>query len=132
MTEQQAQKLLDGLKAAPALMRMKTALDFDQAMRSHDYSRRLALLVLSRPGADLLDNIKANRELAVAMADVLERLRDYGPMLEELRRLVSVAETRIVIALAAREDAVEIVADAKNSRKAKKRRGHRGQVENRL
>jgi hypothetical protein len=120
--ERFAEEMLAGLKAAPALLDMPTCEALEKALEGHGYTRRLALAVLTRSGADILSEIERNRDFAVAMADCLLRLRSYSPLLREARRLARTAEARLTVALAMREDMREILAEARG----RERKAHRG------
>jgi hypothetical protein len=76
-------------------------------------TRRIALAVLTTSGSRLLDEIAADRDYAVAVADVYQHLDGYLGRLRELTELMSAAQVRMMLALANREDMYAVMQQAK-------------------
>ena len=74
--------------------------------------RRAALLTLSSPGTWLVEQVENDRDFAVHVARVHGRLRGYPEEIRGLSELLDCAQARMVVALSARADLDQIIAEA--------------------
>jgi hypothetical protein len=76
-------------------------------------NRRVAMMILTRPGKFVIDWARGDRKTAVAMADGVLGIRDTVKRMRELADLLEAAEWRLAIALCEREDMTSVYAEAK-------------------
>lgn len=111
------EKIFYQLKAAAPLITEDVLQDIEQSFLSVEdrVTRRAALLVLLRPGSELIDKIERDREAAVAFAELMEGVGNYAKHLRQVTGLLHAAEGRLLIALCVREDMQSVVAEAQAS-----------------
>jgi hypothetical protein len=109
-------KVLRQMRAAPALFTQEEMYKLEASIAEDrdGMPRRVALALLARPGGDFLDSIAADREAAVALAEVSKSLGGYVKRLRELTKLMEAAQGRMVIALANREDMDSVLKEARS------------------
>lgn len=98
---QLTQEQMEGIEAA-----------IHKAANDDGIVRRCGLATLARSGADLIQSITADREAAVALAEVERCTRSYASRLRNLADMMDSAATRLLIAGCYREDAEAIRREA--------------------
>jgi hypothetical protein len=76
-------------------------------------TRRAAVALLTKPGANLLDEVRNDRDFAVAVAQVFERLPVCIAQLEGLLEILRCSQMWMMIALCQREDMDQVKQKAK-------------------
>ena len=84
-------------------------------MDEHGLTRRMALHSLCRAGADLIDGIEKDQEIALAMAELSSNLTDYINRLKSLTEIMESAQARLLVSLAQRADMTEILGAAEGA-----------------
>jgi hypothetical protein len=106
VTEADAKRILAEFKRRPALMKKKLVFKLDAAIREDNFgvARRMAFLFLTKTGAALINQVKKDREFAVAIADAQTGIHSYADNLRNLLSWVEEADRRCLVALAIRPD----------------------------
>lgn len=102
------------LRAAPALLTHAQVNAIEKRIQG-DWQRRAAFAVASVAGADLIEKISADREFAVAAAQVFTNLAEVKGRYQELLNLFETLQARLAIAVAVREDMEEILAETRTT-----------------
>jgi len=99
-------KLLRQLRNAPAVFTLEHMHKLEAAIEedADGPARRIALLLLTQPGAKFLDDVARAREYAVAVAELSDCLVAYGGRLRQLIDLMDAVQVRVTVALAYRTD----------------------------
>jgi len=105
-------KLFAGLETEPALLPPTYCEEVELGIQS-DATRRAGLLFLTKPFKEMSEAISADRALAIAFADVSIHLEAAIERYKGLANLLQTAHTRMRLALCAREDMAEVLAQAK-------------------
>jgi hypothetical protein len=71
--------------------------------------RRAALLMLTKPGAELVKMVSENRDYALALAELSKPLADHVQHLQGLVYLLKSVEARTMVLLASRPDMMSIL-----------------------
>ena len=78
-------------------------------------ARRVGLIFLSKPWKEIADGVTEDRALAVAFAKVSMHLDESITLYKGLVELLGTAKLRMQLALCARKDMDEVLAEAKQS-----------------
>jgi hypothetical protein len=105
--------IFDEFKESPAIMSLDEAEAADRAHRedADGIIRRAAFAFLTRSGAQLLEAVN-DRNHALTFARCEQGLNEYRQKLEALAKLMRVAEMRLLVALATRDDMTAVMANA--------------------
>ena len=114
-----AQRMLEKLRAAPALMTIEEVYDFDDKVRvdNDGFARRMALATFTRPGAEILDLIGSDDKFAAACAWQFRAVSEYIGRLEQLFELMKALQAKLRVALATRSDMAALEAMAERAEK---------------
>jgi hypothetical protein len=116
ITGAQAEKAFRAVHRSPAFLSKEEMGKIDAITREdrHGVTRRLALAVLARTGAEVLDDVAGcDRQSAVAISQTLSSLTDYLEKLHGLAEMMETAQMRMAIALARRKDMSSVLEEAK-------------------
>ncbi len=114
--ERFAMKMLRTVRKAPALMTHDQMENLERTIQADDgVARRMGLAVAAMPGGELIGKVEADRNAAVTFATIDECVTEYLHKLKGLTAVLEVAQTRLLIALATREDMADVIAEAKKS-----------------
>ena len=108
LSDAEAYELFEEVKAAPAVLTREQIHEIEEAVERWGWVRRLAHMTLTKTGAELLDEIKHNREFAVAYVSWFDQVQGYITMLNDLQETVEAANLWLAVAYAQRED-MEVV-----------------------
>jgi hypothetical protein len=108
-------KVFRALQRVPAEMSKDQVFEIDQRFMSQPYgvARRLGLPVYTLSGKDLTAKIKTDRALAVAHAEIADRIDESVKVTRQLADDLERAAWRIRVALCAREDTEDVIAEAR-------------------
>ena len=81
----------------------------------HARNRRVAMMILTRPGKFVVDWAQESREQAVSMADGVLGIRETVKAMRQLTEMMEAAEWRLAMALCYRDDMKSVYAEAKAS-----------------
>jgi hypothetical protein len=114
MSRRQVEQAMGQFRKSPAIYTTDEVSELDKAIRADTFgvTRRMGMVLLTRPGADLAASANQDRDFAVALAATGLSLRKYIECLEGLVADLRNAELRSLAALATRTDAGEIVSEA--------------------
>ena len=107
-----AEAVVEHMQEAAAVLSMDDIEAAERRLASMAELRRAALLILSSPGTQLLEQVERNRDFAIHVARIHHRLSGYPEELRGLSELLECAQARIVVALSTRVDFDQIVAEA--------------------
>jgi hypothetical protein len=117
-------RLYQKLRRAPAAFSREDMHAMETAYQKHAFGpegfapyRRSILFFLSMPAKKVFDGIRDDREEAVAFADALLGARAYVEWLRAVTETMVAGITRLEIALCAREDMDEVIAEAEKTEK---------------
>jgi hypothetical protein len=71
--------------------------------------------IISIPGKDLIERVRADRKYAVMMADVADELHRYHESTSQLMGFLINAEARLMVAMGYRRDMDDVIAEARKS-----------------
>lgn len=108
--EANLEKLID---TAPALLSFEEMDQIEKWWCEGIRRRRCSLVLLTMPAKELTEKVHSDRDFAIAVADVLDGIKDVVNVSEELTQLFRAVEARTILALSVREDMQEIVEAAK-------------------
>jgi hypothetical protein len=100
------------INAAPPLLSFEDMDKLERWWRDGVRRRRCSLILLTTPAKELVEKVQKDRGFAVAVADVLDGIKDLTNVAQELTELFNAVEARTILALAAREDMQEIMDEA--------------------
>lgn len=103
------------LRRAPVILSDEDVGSWERQFATTDMTRQMALLLLSRPGAWLIDEVEKDRDFAVQVAGLGECLDAYAEELGRLQYLVQCAHARAVAVLRGCEDREQLLAEARAS-----------------
>lgn len=105
---------LDEVTEAPAMLTQTEMVAIDAAMTgdADGITRRVALASLTRAVPQLIESVTDDRVVAVEFARHADALKDYIDRLNEFTTMMQSARLRLRIALCARPDMDEILAEA--------------------
>ncbi len=109
-------KILDDFEAQPSQITDDEIAQIEKVFgRNQPFGpcRRVALASLGRSGRQLIEGIENDRKTALAVAAAELGIKNYANRLRDLAEMMDKASTRILVALAFREDMTEIRAEAK-------------------
>lgn len=120
ISDKKADDLYASAKALPAALTKEQMIEMEDVYREdrNGLARRAALATLTVPCAGLFESVEQDRETAAAMASVALAMRGYIEHLEAVKNIVVAAETRVSMALCAREDMADLFAEAEQERAA--------------
>lgn len=98
---------------SPALFSRNEVGVADRNMTMNDWVRRVAMLLLSKTGSELIGSIETDRSFAVALASWSDAIPAWVEDVNERIRLVEHAHARALIALAHREDMKSVFEDSR-------------------
>lgn len=104
LSDAEAYELFEEVKAAPAVLTREQVHEIEEAVERRGWIRRLAHMTLTKPGAEILDKIKQDREFAVAYVCWFDNVKGYMTMLDDLKETVEAASLWLAVAYAQRED----------------------------
>lgn len=107
--------MVEQLRRAPVILSDEGVESWERQFATTDMSRQMALLLLSRPGSWLIDEVDRDRDFAIQVAGMGECLDAYAEELGRLQYLVQCAHARAVAVLLAREDREQLLAEARAS-----------------
>jgi hypothetical protein len=116
----QMERLFQKAKRAPAPMtkeQIEEIEDRELDARRHTW-RRVAMGTLIMSGPDLFGKVEADREAAVLFGEVAVGVGHYLKRMRALIEVLEVAQNRIELALCARDDWKQIIAEAKREYEA--------------
>ena len=113
--DKEAQKLLAAVRRAPAQLTQEAMFGGEQQLTTggNGDTRRAAIALLTKSGANLLDEVRNDRGFAVAVAGLFERLPVCISQLEGLMEILKCSRVSMMIALCQREDMDEFRQEAK-------------------
>lgn len=111
LTDRQAMQLLQKIKKSPPLASEQDAFELDRSFREdcNGVMRRMILVMLTKSGRELVENVGKDRAFAVALADVYQHTRGCIERHEALMDLLKAAELRMMIALCTRGDMQQVI-----------------------
>lgn len=74
--------------------------------------RRIALMSLTKSGAELIDAMKGDHNIAESFANVAVNAKEYAGQLRALADMMDTASVRLYVALCGRPDVEKIIASA--------------------
>jgi hypothetical protein len=104
--------LLEKYEQLPAQYSLETYKELEAKFEKTRIARRMALLTLTKPFSELRDDVVADRELAIAIADIYNGLEST---IETMRGIVEIMETSRnwqMMALVCREDMKSVFEEA--------------------
>lgn len=107
--------LIDACKGQPASLEKSQVFKFEEWLSESGMVRRTALLVATKPYDEFENDVLNDRDLAVAMADVERRIEDVTEGLKLMHDIAMQSRRWILVALSARNDCDEIIAEAYNN-----------------
>ena len=115
VTDKEADRIFNQLKKAPATCIEDDVGDIDRDLMTGNAGvmRRVAIMLLTKPGKFVIDLAKGDRAHAVSMAEGMLSIRHEVKRLRELADIMQSAEMRMGVALCIRADMQEILAEAK-------------------
>lgn len=118
LSDGEAYELLEKVQAAPAMLTREQVYEIEESVERWGWVRRLAHMSLTKTGAELLDEIKENRDFAVAYVCWFDQVKGYMTMLDDLKETVEAASLRLAVAYAQREDMEEVFEEGRAEAKA--------------
>ncbi|MDR0776764.1 MAG: hypothetical protein LBE81_09030 [Azonexus sp.] len=112
MTNDEIDALFAKMEAQGPLLTMENMDEIEAAWHSQRRGRRAALALLTKPWAQLCQQVIEDRDFAVTVAQV-KMVADEAEMYKGLAELMKTASTWALMALASRDDMVEVIAEAK-------------------
>jgi len=114
LSDRKAAAVLRNYEKRPALMSQDTVFELDDAIRADRFgtARRMALLMLTKPCAELIQEVSKDRKFALAAAAFAGGISSYRSALDDLRDWIEESEKRILVALATLPDMTEVFAEA--------------------
>lgn len=108
-----AMQILERMRAEPATFTPDQVQIIEKRAQADGITRRAMLALLAMPGKQVLETALEDRDAALGLAELQAHIRDYlDNRHDSLRELLQAADVRIMLALAQREDADQIIAEA--------------------
>lgn len=107
-----ADEITKCVQEAPAALSCEDMDRIESIWREDMRNRRCALAMLTKPGAELMNSVESDRELASAIAGVYVRLPSLIKFTETLHHLYKKMNGWAIVALAGREDMAELIETA--------------------
>lgn len=111
--EQFVSEMSEKMDSAEALFSVDKLDEAESVWNEIAVTRRLAMLMLTKSGPELIDMVMEDRGAAVACADLLGCIEDHVSKLDSLKEILGHAQWRLMMALAHREDMQSVYAEAK-------------------
>jgi hypothetical protein len=112
ISEQQALRLLDELEKQPPLLSRELVSAIEDKIKLDAY-RHVALMFLSKPFKEMVKTFSADRETAVAFADIAHGAHAASERYKSLGEFLETASTHISIALCVRPDMKQVLEGGK-------------------
>lgn len=107
-----AERIFEILKAAPAVLGKDQMYELEEKIQG-DQTRRAAFALASMSGADLLNAIESDRSFAVTASGIADEMENLQGRYRQLVDLFEGISGRITVALASREDMLQIREEGK-------------------
>lgn len=106
--------LLRKISKMPAQFDKDFVFTVDERLQGPDdgMTRRVALLMLTRPAKQLFSDVKSNRDLAIEIAQVFNHLPEVMDRLNGLISMLKTSEIWMMVALAQRPDVDQVFMEA--------------------
>lgn len=105
--------MADDFIAQPAQLTVKQIETVEARLSGNDIGRRVALVALTKSGAELMEAFSGKRDTALELVRVANAATAYAMLLRNVADLMDTASTRLNLALCSREDMQAILDEVK-------------------